>query len=69
MPRLRAMRVVYTGPAPAVRVPEAGDLLAEREKPVEVPADVGRRLIEQGQWRAAAPRRRRRNTTTNDEQE
>lgn len=47
------MLVVYNGPIDAVEVP-AANCIAVRGEPVEVPAEVGASLIEQGTWDADA---------------
>jgi hypothetical protein len=45
------VKVIYTGPHPEVTVPELG-LVAERDKPVVVKAEVGERLAAQADWSA-----------------
>ena len=43
------MKVTYTGPFDAVEVPAAG-IVAEKGKPVEVPDELGKNLLEQDCW-------------------
>lgn len=46
------MKVIYTGPIDAVYVPEA-DVVAPRGEPVEILADIAKRLLEQKPWKKA----------------
>lgn len=48
------MRLIYVGPHDAVEVPLAG-IVAEREKPVDVPDDEALKLLEQRENWAKAP--------------
>lgn len=46
------MQVVYSGPIDAVEIAELG-LEAKRGEPVEVPDEVGERLLRQDCWQPA----------------
>jgi len=50
------MRVVYTGPIDAVEIAEVG-IIATRGEPVEVPDELGERLLHQDTWQPAEGRR------------
>ena len=47
-------KLVYSGPHTAVEVPDAG-IVAERDVPVDVPADVAKSLLEQSTWTEDKP--------------
>jgi hypothetical protein len=54
------MRVTYEGPHDVVEVPAAGEgFTAERGKPVDVPDDVAKALLEQDTWTEARAEGRR----------
>lgn len=45
------MLVTWQGPSPLQSVPDAG-IVAERDVPVDVPDEIGRRLLDQATWSA-----------------
>ena len=51
---------VYTGPSPSVAIAiEGGSIIAERGKPRDVPAELGKSLLEQDTFKAAAKKKRK----------
>lgn len=52
------MKLVYQGPFDAVDIPALGDLRCERGEPVDIPADVAKGLLEQGDnWEKDTPKK------------
>jgi hypothetical protein len=52
------MKIVYIGHQDAVVVPEFGGGVIERGRPVDVPEDLGRRLLEQADnWQVSGVKR------------
>lgn len=47
--------LVYSGPHDAVVVPDAGELIAVRDVPTEVPNAVAEGLLKQDTWAEAEP--------------
>lgn len=44
------MKLIYDGIHDAVEIPEAGGIVAERGKAVEIPDEIAERLLERDDW-------------------